>query len=217
MDQTSGVFELSAAEFTRRQLLFAFLAALTAIPPRAAAARGLKTMDEEKTPDHDPQASKAIDGFAFLIGDWRFEARFKSETGKTNIFHGAWIGRRILDGHVIADEYRMFGPGGEVSVLGMNFRVYDSVKQLWAVKWLNALNGTWLDLTSEEFGGAKFQGNSVSYIFREPAGTTEGWSKSITRATYTSAPPDIFYWRGEKSEDQLTWQEFMVVECQRVA
>jgi len=175
-------------------------------------------MDAEQTPPgRNPRASKALERFAFLIGDWRFDARFKSETGETSTFHGQWAGRTILDGHVIEDEYRMFGPGGELAVLGMNFRVYDSAKQRWNIKWLNALDGTWTDLTPEEFGGVKFEGKSLSYIFREPAGATQGWEQSLTRATYTVVSPDIFYWRGEKSEDRATWREFMVVECRRVA
>ena len=34
----------------------------------------------------------------------------------------AWLGRYILDGHAIADEYRMTGSSGERIVFGMNLR-----------------------------------------------------------------------------------------------
>lgn len=211
--------ELLANQLGRRKVLFASLAALTAVSGTVAAASESSSMEKTggTSPTRDPQASKALEPFAFLIGKWRFEARFKSENGETNTFHGAWVGRSILDGHVIQDEYRMLGPGGELLVLGMNFRVYDRAKKFWSIKWLNALDGTWTDLTSQEFGGVKFEGNSLSYIFREPAGTTKGWQESLTRATYTSVSPDMFYWRGEKSTDRATWKEFMVVECHRVA
>jgi hypothetical protein len=172
---------------------------------------------EQTASAHVPQTSNSLERFAFLIGRWRFEARFKSETGETSTFHGTWTGRSILDGHVIEDEYRMLGPEGQILVLGMNYRVYDAAKQLWHIKWLNALDGTWTDLTPEEFGGVKFEGRSLSYMFREQAGATQGWQESLTRATYTSVSPDLFYWRGAKSVDRVTWQEFMVVECHRVA
>ena len=176
-------------------------------------------MEDTKATSAGPDAhrSEALERFAFLIGEWRFDAHFKSETGQAQTFHGTWIGRSILDGHVIADEYRMFGSQGELAVLGMNFRAYDSTRQVWNIKWLNALDGTWTDLTPEEFGGVRFEGRSLSYVFREPAGATEGWRKSLTRATYTTVSPDVFYWRGEKSEDRVTWDEFMVVECHRLA
>jgi hypothetical protein len=109
----------------------------------------------------------------------------------------------------------MLGSGGEVIVHGMNFRVYDSAKQVWNIKWLNALEGTWTDLTSEEFGGAKFEGQSVSYIFREPMGASGDWKATYTRATYTSVSSTFFTWRGDKSDDRAAWREFMVVECRR--
>jgi hypothetical protein len=172
----------------------------------------------EQIDGHDkpnPKAHPELSRFAFLIGRWRFDARFKSPKGDWQTFHGTWTGRYILDGHAIADEYRMLGSGGEVVVLGMNFRVYDSAKQIWTIKWLNARDGTWTDLTSEEFGGAKFEGQSVSYVFREPIGASEGWAATYTRATYMSVSPTLFTWRGEKSDDRTTWKEFMVVECHR--
>ncbi len=81
-------------------------------------------------------------------------------------FHGTWFGHYILDGYAIADEYRMIGSSGELIVLGMNFRVYDSARQVWNIKWLNALDGTWTDLTPELFGGARFDGQSVTYVFK---------------------------------------------------
>jgi hypothetical protein len=98
----------------------------------------------------------------------------------------------------------------------MNFRVYDAAKQVWNIKWLNALQGTWMDLTPEEFGGAKLQGSSVSYIFREPMGASGDWKASYTRATYTSVSPMLFTWRGDKSDDRQSWTEFMIVECHRI-
>ncbi len=44
----------------------------------------------------------------------------------------------------------MIGSSGELIVLGVNFRVYDSAKQVWNIKWSNALEGTWTDITSEQ-------------------------------------------------------------------
>jgi hypothetical protein len=170
---------------------------------------------DQSTDKPNPKAPAALAQFAFLIGEWRFDAKFKSPDGEWQKFHGTWIGRYILDGHAIADEYRMFGTGGNVIVHGMNFRVYDAAKQVWNIKWLNALAGTWTDLTSEEFGGAKFEGQSVSYTFREPMEASGGWKTAYTRATYTSVSPIFFTWRGDKSDDSAAWTEFMVVECRR--
>jgi hypothetical protein len=134
------------------------------------------------------------------------------------------VGHFILDGYAIADEYRMFGLSGELIVLGMNFRAYDPAKQVWSIKWLNARAGTWTDLTPEQFGGARFDGQSVNYAFKEPVAqllTPELLEKYPTaqwpfmRATYTNISAMHFTWRGEKSEDAKLWTHFMVVECYR--
>ena len=103
-------------------------------------------------------------------------------------------------------------PAGETIVLGMNFRAYDSLRQQWNIKWLNALTGTWTDLGPEELGGVRFDGQSIVYVFKEPQAT-----HAYTRATYTNISASHFTWRGEKSGDGKAWTEFMVVEAFRVA
>lgn len=158
----------------------------------------------------NPKAPAALARFAFLIGRWRCEANVLSENGEWQTFQGAWLGRFILDGYAIADEYRMTGPSGELIVLGMNFRTYDAAKQIWNIKWLNALAGTWTDLGSEEFGGVSFNGQSIIYAFREPMA-----EHAYTRATYTNISKTHFTWRGERSDDGKAWSEFMVVEVHR--
>jgi hypothetical protein len=163
----------------------------------------------------NPNAPAALSQFAFLLGAWRFEAKFKSPQGESQTFHGTWIGRYILDGYAISDEYKMFGSDGKVIVHGMNFRVYDVAKKLWNIKWLNAVDGTWMDLTSEELGGATVEGHSISYIFTEPMGASGGWTQKYTRATYTSVSPAVFTWSGDKSDDRKNWTQFMLVECRR--
>ena len=95
---------------------------------------------------------------AFLIGRWRCEATITLANGKYDKkYEAAWIGRYILDGYVIADEYGMAIPAGETIVLGMNFRAYDASRREWNIKWLNALTGTWIDLGPEELGGVRFE------------------------------------------------------------
>jgi hypothetical protein len=167
--------------------------------------------DEQTGDEPNSNAPAELSRFAFLVGQWRFEAKFRSPNGEWQTFHGTWSGRYILDGYAIADEYRMNSPSGELIVLGTNFRVYDSAKRTWNIKWLNALEGTWTDLTSEQFGGVQFDGQSVTYVFKSERGAQ--WP--FTRATYKNISKSHFTWRGEKSEDARVWSEFMVVECDR--
>jgi hypothetical protein len=167
-------------------------------------------MDDQDFGSLNPNASPELSRFAFLIGRFRCGAKVRSDGGEWQTFPAAWVGRFILDGYAIADEYRMAGSAGELLVLGMNFRAYDAVRKLWNIKWLNALAGTWTDLGPEELGGVRFENGSVLYAFREPVA-----SHAYTRATYTNISGTHFTWRGEKSDDGKVWTEFMVVEADR--
>jgi hypothetical protein len=166
---------------------------------------------EEQFGKLNPNAPRELSHFAFLIGRWRFDARLKLANGGRQTFHGTWVGHYVLDGYAIADEYRMVNSSGEPIVLGKNFRVFDSTRQVWNIKWLNALEGTWTDLTPEQFGGALFDGQSVSYAF--PAERGAQWR--FTRATYTNISEAHFTWLGDKSDDGKSWIEFMVIDCHR--
>jgi hypothetical protein len=198
---------------TRRSVLLTALSLLIGpkVPGAAATEDRPMKQNEQKVDRPNPNAPAELSRFAFLIGRWRFDAKFKSANEEWQVFHGTWLGHYILDGYAIADEYRMIGSSEELIVLGMNFRIYDSAKQVWNIKWLNALEGTWTDLTSEQFGGASFDGQSVTYAFKAERGAQ--WP--FTRASYTNISKTHFTWRGEKSEDTKTWTEFMVVECSR--
>lgn len=200
---------------TRRSLLRTILSLLIGPKFRGAAATEdhLVKQHEPIVEKPNPNAPAELSQFAFIVGRWKFDAKFKSPHGEWQTFHGTWLGYYILDGYAIADEYRMFDSSGGLIVFGINFRIYDSAKQIWNIKWLNALEGTWTDLTPEQFGGARFDGQSVTYIFRAERGAQ--WP--FTRATYTNTSKTHFRWRGERSEDAKTWTEFMVVECCRSA
>jgi hypothetical protein len=155
-------------------------------------------------------ARTELERFSFLVGRYRCDARLKLPSGEWQAFGATWEGRWILNGHAIADEYLMFGADGDLLVLGLNIRAYDADKNQWNIKWLDALSGRWTDLGPEELGGVHFDGASVSYQFREPM-----VGHALTRATYTNISESHFTWKGEASNDDNTWTEFMVIECER--
>ena len=159
----------------------------------------------------NPKAPAELARFAFLVGKWRCEAKLKSADGSWQTFDAAWVGRFILDGYAIADEYRMMNSSGELLVLGLNFRVYDVARKVWNIKWLNGLAGNWMDLVSEEMGGIQIDDRSITYAFKETVG-----GHAYTRATYTNHSATHFTWRGEGSEDRKKWSDFMIVEAYRV-
>lgn len=159
---------------------------------------------------NDPGRSE-LNRFAFLIGKWKGEARLKQDTGTWERFEATWEGRYMADGHAIADEYRMTTLEGRLLVLGVNVRAYDSQRKAWSMKWLDALAGTWTDLGPGELGGVRADDQGITYSMREPVA-----QHALTRATYSNITPDGFIWRGERTNDRETWEEFMVIELHRV-
>ena len=159
----------------------------------------------------NPNAPMALSHFAFLIGEWDCRARLIAPDGQSQTFCASWIGRFILDGYAIADEYRMYDSAHDILVLGMNFRSYDETTKSWNLWWLNALSGQWTNLAPKELGGPKIDDHSISYHFQEPMA-----AHRYTRAKYTNISHDHFTWLGEKSDDGNSWTDFMVVECDRV-
>jgi hypothetical protein len=164
--------------------------------------------DEEKYGRPNSSAPQELSRFAFLIGTWRCNARLKREDGVWETLQATWVGRYVLDGYVIMDDYRMTTPTGELLVLGINLRSYDVNKKSWSMKWLNALGGTWIDLGPEELGGVRMDQASITYGLKEPVG-----GHALTRATYSNISEDHFTWRRERSNDGKAWEEFLVIEA----
>jgi hypothetical protein len=159
----------------------------------------------------NPNATPELSRFAFLIGEFRCEAKVDPGNGVWVRLNATWEGRFILDGYVIADDYRMTSAEGELLVLGTNFRCYDAQKKRWNIKWLNALAGNWVDLGSEELGGVHIDETGITYAMKEPMA-----AHLFTRATYMNISENRFTWRGEKSDDGQRWEDFMVIEAYRI-
>jgi hypothetical protein len=171
--------------------------------------------DEQGFGKLNPNAPPELSRFAFLIGKWRCEAKLRRDDGTLENLKGTWEGRYILDGYAIADEYRMTTAASELLVLGENLRAYDAKNKTWNIKWLNALAGTWVDLGTEELGGIKADENAITYLMKEDAGGRSDAAHVFTRATYANISQNHFTWRGERSSDRKTWEEFLVIQCYR--
>lgn len=191
-------------------LLVAFV--LCSMVPAQLAKENSQAMqrNEHKYGKPNPNAPQELSKFAFLVGKWRSEAKLKQQDGTWEDLRALWEGRYILDGYAIADEYRMTTLAGELLVLGINIRTYDAKKKAWNLKWLNALAGTWTDLGPEELGGVVADAKAISYLMKEPVA-----QHAFTRATYTNISADHFTWRGDRSNDGKTWDEFLVIELDR--
>ena len=164
-------------------------------------------------------APRELSQFAFLIGTWQCESSVKEPDGAYHTYPATWVARYILDGYAIADEFRQFGPAGELAQLGQNYRAYNRDQKAWIIKWFDALDATWLDLGPEDLGGVLVRGGIVTYKHRRPRGRAGRLFplQSLFRLTYSTISEDHFTWRAELSTDGgETWDEVQVIEANRV-
>lgn len=172
-------------------------------------AQAMNRDKEYGNPNH--KAPPELSQFAFIIGKWRCDARLKGEDGTWQPYQATWVGRYILDGHVIADEYRMTNQTGELIVHGMNFRSYSVEKKTWVMRWLNATGSFWLELAPEKLGGVRVAPKTITFNFVDTFAPD-----ALTRVTFSNISESHFTWSGERSLDQgKTWAEFMVIEAHR--
>ena len=54
---------------------------------------------ERRVEKPNPNAPAELSRFAFLIGRWKFDAKFKLPDGDWQSFYGTWLGHYILDGY----------------------------------------------------------------------------------------------------------------------
>jgi len=159
----------------------------------------------------NPKAPPELSQFAFIIGKWSCDLKLKTQDGAWQSFHATWIGRYILDGYVISDEYRMTNQKGELVVHGMNFRSYSVERKGWVMRWVNHLNSSWMELGPENLGGVQVTPETITFKYVDGDGPGV-----VTRVTFSNITQGHFTWTADISKDQeKTWSDYMVIECHR--
>jgi hypothetical protein len=158
----------------------------------------------------NPKSPPELSQFAFIIGEWRCDVRVKEEDGEWQPYNATWVGRYILDGHVISDEYRMTNQKGELVVHGITFRFYSVEKKNWIMRWLSAA-GFWSELGSEELGGVRVTPETITFNYIDSFAPDV-----LSRVTFSNISENHFTWTGERFSNQgKTWAEFIVIEAHR--
>jgi Protein of unknown function (DUF1579) len=86
------------------------------------------------------QAPDQLGLFSFLVGKWQGVGKARTADGSYAHFAGVtWIGRYILNGMAIADEFHAATPDGK-PYLGISFRQFDPQRQGWTIEYLNVSN-----------------------------------------------------------------------------
>jgi hypothetical protein len=197
-------------------LLALLLAPLAIVPVFAESGRmsqkAAQAMNHDKEyGSPNPKAPPELSQFAFIIGKWRCDVRVKGDNGTWQPYQATWVGRYILDGYVIADEYRMTNLAGELVVQGMNIRSYSVEKKTWIMRWLDAQRSFWIELGPEKLGGVRVTPKTISFNLVDMLAPD-----ALSRVTFSNISVSHFTWTEENSLDQgKTWTEFVVIEAYR--
>jgi hypothetical protein len=139
------------------------------------------------------QAPNQLSLFAFLVGKWNGGGRTRRPDGSYVQFDGVtWIGRYILDGMAIADEFHASSPDGS-PYLGVSLRQYDASRKTWIVEYLNISNSFLRRQVNTVSGSVSADGQTVVVISEAPA----TWS----RETYRVVSNDHFTYSVDLSND----------------
>jgi hypothetical protein len=90
--------------------------------------------------DRNVEAPPQLADFSFLVGKWKGSGKTKLANGSYADFTGiTWIGRYVLNGMAIADEFHASTADGK-AYLGISLRQFDTHHSSWIVEYLNVSN-----------------------------------------------------------------------------
>jgi len=155
------------------------------------------------------QAPRELDLFAFLVGRWHGIGKAQTPDGSTAQFDVTWIGRYILDGMAIADEFHSLTPDGR-PYLGISLRSFDRQHDGWIIEYLNVSNSFIRRQVNAHSGSVQREGNTIMVISAD--------GESRIRENYLHTDQTHFTYSTANSRDGgQTWGEIsMEVSLERV-
>jgi len=155
------------------------------------------------------QAPRQLDFFAFLVGRWQGIGKTQTPDGSTAQFDVTWIGRYILNGMAIADEFHSLTADGK-PYLGISLRFFDVLHDGWIIEYLNVSNSFIRRQVNVQSGSVQREGNTVVVI--------SGDGEMRIRENYRHADETHFTYSTASSLDGgQTWGEISIeVSLERV-
>lgn len=147
--------------------------------------------------ERNAKAPPELDAFSFLVGKWEGTGSTRLPDGKVAEFAVTWIGRYVLDGMAIADEFHSKMPDGS-PYLGVSLRQYRVDLKSWVIEYLNVTGSFLRKQVGGSSGAVTRTDSSVVVLSQSP----DAWS----RETYRRVAPDRFNYSIDISTDGgKTW------------
>lgn len=131
--------------------------------------------------------------YAFLIGDWEFDATYQPGDGPTRRasgeIHAGWVleGRAVQDVWIVpARRLPRAAPAQFGDFYGSTLRVYDPALDAWHILWSDPLRQTYFRQV------ARARGLDIVQDGTGPDGAAHRWS-------FTEITADTFRWTGERA------------------
>jgi hypothetical protein len=142
--------------------------------------------------ERNAQAPAQLSLFSFLVGKWKGLCKTRMPDGSPAEFELTWIGRYILDGLAIADEFHSLAPDGS-PYLGISIRHFDTKRDSWIIEYLN-VPGSFIRRQVNPRSGSVSQDAGAIVIVSEDAQTR-------IRESYRVADRDHFTYTTDMSRD----------------
>lgn len=110
--------------------------------------------------ERSTRAPAELDTFSFLVGKWQGVGKTKAPDGSPVQFEMTWIGRYVLDGVAIADEFHGATPDGK-PYLGISLRHYDAAQRAWLIEYLNVTGSFVRRQVNPRSGAVRREGDTV--------------------------------------------------------
>lgn len=135
--------------------------------------------------------------FSFLVGKWHGTGTAKTPDGKSVQFELTWIGRYVLDGMAIADEFHGETPDGK-PYLGISLRQYDAAQRAWIVEYLNVTGSFVRRQVNARSGSVRREDDAILVVSQD--------GSMHIRERYRLSGRDRFTYTTELSQDAgRTW------------
>ncbi len=114
--------------------------------------------------ERNPQAPDELKLFSFLVGKWNGTGKTRLADGSHAQWEGAtWIGRYVLNGMAIADEFHAPAPDGK-PYLGISLRHFDAKQGSWIIEYLNVSNSFLRRQVNPQAGSVSVDADTVVVI-----------------------------------------------------
>ena len=150
-----------------------------------------------------PERPAAPSDFDFLEGRWNIVYN-NAQPGVPPDIHGVWTAEKRADGRVLEDEFRLFGPDHTTVALGITYRVFDSVRIRWDMRYVGVISprpdGTALPVAQWAVISAWRDGDTIR--------ADQHGERSDLRITYYDISRNHFSWKADVSTDGgATWHK----------